>query len=100
MSAQRDRLLSLATLANVQIRVLPVVEGKPPWCSFDYRIPIEGNPYVTLELPHRGLVVDHPEEVAPYAQLWSSLWESGVHGDEAVDVIHRTWHDEQREGRP
>jgi hypothetical protein len=89
MLGQLDRLTSMATLASVEIRVLPDRrEAAPTWHGFDYREPADGSPpYVTLELLHAPVVVEAPEDVELYRQLWSQLWDAAAYGDDALALI-------------
>lgn len=90
MLPQLDRMGSLATLANVEIAVLPASrEGAVAWHSFIYREPTDEreSPFVTVELLHGGQVVADETAVAAYAALWERLWKAAAHGDEATDLI-------------
>ena len=90
MAAQLDRLVSLATLASVELRVLPDRRmGVPGWHGFVWRQPSgEGEaPYVTAELVHGGPTVTEPGLVKLYELVWDQLWAAAVVGDEAVALI-------------
>jgi transcriptional regulator with XRE-family HTH domain len=88
MAAQRDRLLSLATLPNVEIAILPIRRtGTPAWHSFIV-FGAAGEPsFVTTELVHGGQEVSDPDAVGRYSALWDRLWRAAATGDEAVDLI-------------
>ncbi len=62
MPAQLDRLMSVSTLDNVEVAVLPAArEGSPGWHGFVFREAADDEPpYVTLELLHAGPVVGRP----------------------------------------
>lgn len=90
MAAQRDRIASLATLASVEVGVLPARrEGAPSWHSFIFIEPAADDvaPYVTTELVHGGQRVSAPERVAAYAALWDRLWSAAALGDDAIAMI-------------
>jgi transcriptional regulator with XRE-family HTH domain len=90
MAAQRDRLLSLATLPNVEIAVLPVRRsGAPAWHSFVVYQAADGSVLVTTELVHGGQEITDPELVRPYLTWWDRLWNAALVGDEAVELIRR-----------
>lgn len=92
MAAQLNQLLTTATLPTVEVAVLPTRRhGTPAWHGFVYREPSDGGPaYVTLELVHAGPVVDDPEAVALYRELWATLWAAAVHGDDAAALVRAT----------
>lgn len=89
MAAQLDRLDSIATLAAVDIAVLPTRrEGTLEWHNFDLLdVAADGTPYVTTELVHGGHLISDPELVSPYVALWDRLWKAAAHGDEARALI-------------
>lgn len=92
MDAQLDRLVSVATLSAVDLRVLPVRrEGAASWQSFVYREAAEdGRASVTTELVHGGGMITDPQLVEQYRDLWERIWEAAVAGEEAVELIRRT----------
>lgn len=89
MPAQLDRLVSLSTLATVEIAVLPTRrEGALEWHSYDLlELVDEPASCVTTELVHGGQLIGEPELVAPYVALWDRLWQAAAHGDEARAMI-------------
>jgi transcriptional regulator with XRE-family HTH domain len=91
MAAQLDRLASIATLANVDLAVLPARrEGTLEWHSFDLLELADGSAsYVTTELVHGGHLISDPELVDPYVALWDRLWKVSAHGDAALTKIRR-----------
>ena len=90
VDAQRDRLLSLATLPAVDIAVLPVRRtGTPAWHSFIIFQGADESTFVTTELVHGGQEISDPDAVRRYVTLWDRLWKAAATGDEAVDLIRR-----------
>lgn len=90
MAAQLDRLASVATLAAVEIAVLPESVATVPWHNFVLHQPADDSPvYVTAELMHGPIVVRDPGDVAVYVELWEQLWSAALTGDAAVERIRR-----------
>ncbi|HEX2299794.1 MAG TPA: Scr1 family TA system antitoxin-like transcriptional regulator, partial [Pseudonocardiaceae bacterium] len=90
MDAQRDRLLSLATLPNVEIAVLPALRtGTPAWHSFILFQAEDGSQFVTTELVFGGQEISDPGSVRRCAALWDRLWGAAAHGDDATELIRR-----------
>jgi transcriptional regulator with XRE-family HTH domain len=88
LAAQRDRLLSLATLPTVEIAVLPNRRiGTPAWHSFIIFHAADEESFVTTELVHGGQEITDPHAVRRYVALWDRLWKAAATGDEAVDLI-------------
>jgi transcriptional regulator with XRE-family HTH domain len=91
MPAQLDRLASMATLAAVDLAILPNKrEGTLEWHSFDLLEPADGSAtYVTTELVQGEHLISDPELVTPYVTLWDRLWEASVIDGEAIDLIRQ-----------
>lgn len=90
MDAQRDRLLSLATLPNVEIAILPARRtGTPAWHSFILFQADDGTRFVTTELIHGGQEITDPDAVRRCAALWDRLWTAAARGAEAAEMIGR-----------
>lgn len=89
MVGQRAMLATIATLSDVELRVLRSNRiGDPEWTNFVIYDPADGSdPYVTTELLHGGQAPSEPKVVALYEALWSRLWSAAVSGDEAVALI-------------
>lgn len=90
MAAQLDRLASLATLADVELRVLPTARvGAPGWHGFVLFTPTDPDEgvHVTTELVHGGQDLHDPGVIGLYEQLWKQLWEAAARGDEALALI-------------
>jgi transcriptional regulator with XRE-family HTH domain len=88
MDAQRDRLLSLATLPSVEIAVLPARRtGTPAWHGFIQFQDGDGSSCVTTELVHGGQEITEPDAVRRYVALWDRLWKAAATGSDATDLI-------------
>jgi transcriptional regulator with XRE-family HTH domain len=89
MVGQRAHLTMLASLADVDLRVLRADRvGAPEWISFVIYDPANGDdPFVATELPHGGQDPSDAKVVAVYEQIWNDLWAAATVGDEAVALI-------------
>ncbi len=91
LGPQLDRLVSLATLENVEIAVLPR-DAAPvlPWHNFVLREPMDGGPaYVTTELVHGAQEITDLASVRVYRATWSRLWDAAAVGSDAIELINR-----------
>lgn len=87
-AAQRDRLVSVASLATVELGVLLARRvGAAGWHDFTLWADDERTFLVTTELLHGGARVVDPDVIAAYEGLWSRLWGAAVRGDDALAVI-------------
>lgn len=90
LTAQLDRIASLAGLDTVDIAVVPVdAPVLVPWHNFVIWEPADGPPFVTTELVHGEQELHDPDQVALYEKLWDRMWSSSAAGDEAVDRVGR-----------
>lgn len=89
MREQLDKLLSAATLAAVELRILPLRRaGAASWTSFEYREAAEdGRATVTTEWLHGGGDFSDPEQVELYRGLWKQLWGAALSGPAAAERI-------------
>lgn len=89
MVGQRAQLGQIATLADVDLRVLRSDRvGVPEWHNFVLYDPADGaDTYVTTELLHGGQAPPDAKVVALYETLWQRLWAAALVGDEAVEFI-------------
>ncbi len=92
MAGQRAKLTSLATLSEVDLRVLASGRvGAPEWHNFVIYDPADGSePFVATELVHGEQALAEAKTVALYEALWSHLWDAAVSGDEATEMIRNT----------
>lgn len=90
MRAQLDRILSIATLPNVTIGVLPHEQEATMlhlngFTIFDYA----DRPFVLVETYHLDDRIDDETIVASYRQVFAGLREAAVTGDDAATVIQQ-----------
>jgi hypothetical protein len=87
MRAQADRLLSLDTLPNVSIAVLPFSAPAPtlPLAFVIYEIP--GEPLALVETLTSEVLTGDEREVAEYRQAFARLRAASVTGDDAHSLI-------------
>lgn len=92
LAAQLDHIASVATLPNVTVRVIPVCAPVRalPWCGFNLHADLADGepPYVMVELPHAGVTVSDPEDVAIYQRHLTLLRESSLPVQESLARIH------------
>lgn len=88
LTAQLDRIASLAKLDTVDVAVVPVeAPVLVPWHNFVIWEPVDGAPFVTTELVHGEQELHDPEQVALYGELWDRMWAASAVGDAAVERI-------------
>ncbi|MGI5131561.1 helix-turn-helix domain-containing protein [Pseudonocardia sp. CA-107938] len=89
LPAQLDRIVSVATLETVEVRVLPSKRtGTPGWHSFAmFTAADDGAVFVTTELLHGGQELHDRDVVGLYERLWTSLWESALSERDSVELI-------------
>lgn len=89
-AGQRDKLATIATLSDVEMRILPSQRvGPPAWHSFTL-YDIGPDVFVSTELLHGGQWVSEVKTLAQYEELWSSLWDGAARGDDAIRLIRGT----------
>lgn len=89
LTAQLDRIASLAATESVHIGVLPMggQAVATPWSNF---IIYEGDEtFVVVELVHAGVRVTDPRDVELYRGLYTRLRERAARGPDAVVLIQR-----------
>lgn len=89
MRGQRAHLVTLAGLADVDLRVLRSDRiGAPEWINFVLYDPANGDdPFVATELPHGGQDPSDEKVVAVFEEIWNDLWAAAARGDDALDLI-------------
>lgn len=88
LTAQLDRIASLAGLDTVDVAVVPVeAPVLVPWHNFVIWEPADGAPFVTTELVHGEQELHDPGQVALYEKLWDRMWGAAAVGDEARALI-------------
>ncbi len=96
MRAQADRLLSLDTLPNVNIAVLPFSAPAPtlPLAFVIYEIP--GEPLALAETLTSEVLTGDEREVAQYREAFARLRAASVTGDDAHSLIRTAMISEAR----
>jgi transcriptional regulator with XRE-family HTH domain len=90
-SAQLDRIIAVASLANVTIGVIPrdAILKTIIWCGFDlfderdFGYP----PFVVVETPHAAVYASDPADIEFYRDHLSAVREAAVFGDEAIAAM-------------
>lgn len=90
MTGQRDKLATIATLSDAEVRVLPSRRERGPlWHNFTLYTSAEGDVAAATEFIHGGGFVQEPKTTRLYDTVWDGLWSASVTGDEAVEMIRR-----------
>lgn len=96
MAAQLDRISVVATLANVEVRVIPLDADvhAVPWYGFDLfedRRDEHGElePFVMMETPHAGLTVSDPADVAIYRHQLDRLRRMALPAADTPELLRR-----------
>ncbi|MFE0027017.1 helix-turn-helix domain-containing protein [Amycolatopsis sp. NPDC059021] len=92
MARQRGRLLELAALPNVDLRVIPASAGAYPAMNLPFSIlSFSGTPLDTdvgyAELLGRGVYLEQAEEVEPYNLAFGGLRKVAMSARESVEFI-------------
>jgi Domain of unknown function (DUF5753) len=87
MRAQADRLLSLDTLPNISIAVLPFAVPVPVYPSAFVIYEIPGEPLVVVEILTDEVVIGDDREVTAYRDAFARLQAAAVTGDAAHGLI-------------
>jgi transcriptional regulator with XRE-family HTH domain len=91
MTAQADRILSVATLSNVTIRVIPLAAPIRAMVLSGFIIyDIADEPMVLVELRTGDAEIYEPDEVGVYSALHDQLTSEAVSGAEAAAIIRGT----------
>lgn len=103
MAAQLDRIGVVATLANVEVRVIPLDAEVHAigWCGFDIfeeRSDEAGelDPFVMIETPHAGLTASDPADVAIYRRQLDRLRDMALPTAATPDLLRRIAADHTR----
>lgn len=76
MAAQLDRLLSLMTLPNVALGIVPGMIERPAVATAGFWI--FDNELVTLETPTAGIEVSQPQEIALHVRMFDLLRQAAL----------------------
>jgi transcriptional regulator with XRE-family HTH domain len=90
MRAQLDRLLELAALDHIQIRVLAACNGAYPsmGTSFAMLSFVDGAPDVGyIETLQKGVYLEQPGDVEPYKLNFAGLWDVALDEAESIELI-------------
>jgi transcriptional regulator with XRE-family HTH domain len=85
MAGQLDRLLTVMTLPNVALGIVPMMierqaVGSAGFWMFDDKL-------VTLETTTASIEVSQPQEIAMYARMFDLLRQSALYGPEARAIV-------------
>jgi transcriptional regulator with XRE-family HTH domain len=84
MRPQLDRLLSMASLPNVTLTVVPYGPGRMPLLHPFVMWELEDETLITVETYSAELQVRDPADVQRYQEVWTRLMEDAVGGDEWI----------------
>jgi transcriptional regulator with XRE-family HTH domain len=87
MRAQADRLLSLDTLPNISIAVLPFSVPLPAWPGNFVIYEIPGEPLVVVETLTDEVITGNERELTAYRDAFARMRAASVTGAEAHDLI-------------
>lgn len=91
MAGQRDKLATIATLSDAEVRVLPARRVRDPlWHNFTLYTSAEGDTCAATEFIHGGGFVQEPKTAQLYETVWGRLWDAALTGDDATDLIRQT----------
>jgi transcriptional regulator with XRE-family HTH domain len=90
LRAQLDRIVSLSTLENVLVGVIPYDSEALTFASHGFVI-YEGrdheDTFVTIEAIHASLTVHDPDSIAIYRETWSALRRMAIFDDQAREFL-------------
>lgn len=90
MAPQYDRLLTIATLPNVDIYVLPFSNPAPVLCLSGYTIyEIPGDPYVLIELLHGEEHLRGDDVLSAYREAFAQAKNAALADDDALGLIRQ-----------
>jgi transcriptional regulator with XRE-family HTH domain len=85
--AQADRLLSLDTLPNISIAVLPFSTPWPVWPAPFVLYEVPGEPLVVIEYLTGEVTIGEERQVAMYREAFTRLREAALTGEDAHHLI-------------
>jgi transcriptional regulator with XRE-family HTH domain len=85
MAAQAGHIASLATLANVEIGVIP--DGAPAADTPLHGYQIFDSRVASIELEHAVVTVTDPRDIAKYLRLFATMTEAAVFGEAARSCL-------------
>jgi hypothetical protein len=87
MRPQLDRLVSVASMPNIRLSVVPLGEASMPFLHPFVIFEMEGETLVTAETYTSELQVREAHDLERYRQVWSALTATAKTGEEALDLI-------------
>lgn len=89
--AQIDRLTTIATLPNVDIRILPLDRELPAWRSHGFTLFEErsdgGDPLCLVETMTAAVTVSEPADLAQYKDAFADLRAAALAGEDALELL-------------
>lgn len=87
LRGQLDRLVAVAGLDTVDLRILPL---SAPWPVFPLAtFKVFDEDFVMLEQPVGEHVITDPEQIAAYQHFFDVLADAALAGDDAIALIHQ-----------
>lgn len=97
MRAQADKIITVATLGNVTVGVIPQSAESGHWHDHGFNIldgrGEAGDAIVHVETLTSGLTITEPADVGAYKDAFARLRALAATGDDATDLIHRVMAD-------
>lgn len=88
LAAQLDRLVQVAALEAVELRVLPAAAvAGAAWHGFVLHRRADDSEYATTELIHGTEQIHDADGVTRYRRLWNQLWSAAASGTDAVALV-------------
>jgi hypothetical protein len=87
-SGQLDRLLTLMSLPNVSLGIIPMMTPRTAVGSTGFWV--FDSTFAALETPTASIEVTRPQEVRLYSRMFETLQSSAVYGQPARALITRT----------
>ncbi len=93
MGAQADRILTVSTLPNVTVRIIPLDSEAAQWHDHGFNILDDrgdaGDPVVHVETLTNGLTITEPADVSAYKNAFARLSDLSVTGDDARQLLRQ-----------
>jgi len=90
MRAQLTRLLELAAMPHVRLRVLPNRAGAHTAMGTDFNVLSFGaelSDVVYMEFLHKGVYLEEADEVGPYKVRFADMWDRALGEEESTSLI-------------
>lgn len=89
IGAQLDRVLSLSSLSNVTVAVIPAGNECSSCFWYGFNLYERDEPVVIAETMHAALMVTDPGQVDEYRRAFERLMNCAVTGDDLVTLVRR-----------